>query len=296
MLPPFTAGAHIEIALPGNIARHYSLLNNPNERHRYLIAVRRQSQGRGGSRYMHDELRVGDRLAVSAPRNHFPLNEAASRSVLFAGGIGITPLYSMISRLEALGGDWVLHYAARSQRHAPLLDLLEPLKRAHPERIHLYFEAEPGKPAFDIRNIVSAAGAEDHFYCCGPTPMLDAYQQACKDIAPARVHMEYFGPRQAVPLASESDAGPKTFAIDLRRSGMSLSVPPDKSILDVVLEAGIDASFSCGEGFCGYCRTAVLDGEPEHRDTVLDETERAAGNVMMICCSRSCTDRLVLDL
>lgn len=302
MLPAVEAGAHIEVRLPGNLTRHYSLMNTPGERHRYRIAVRLQPDSRGGSRYMHERLRVGDRLAISAPRNNFRLAEVPPLSVLIAGGIGITPLYSMIARLEQLGRDWKLHYAARSAASAPLLEELGQIERQRPGRVHLHFdERHAGRP-LDVWAAVAAASGDEgtHFYCCGPTPMLAAFEQACASLSSERVHVEYFGPKK-IP-ANQTSAGlarppaGESFEVALRRSGVTVEVPPQRSILDVLLDAGIDAPFSCGEGFCGSCRTAVIEGQPDHRDTVLDAAERAQGDTMMICCSRSRSPKLVLDL
>lgn len=302
MLPAVEAGAHIELRLPANLTRHYSLMNSPGERHRYQIAVRLQPDSRGGSRFMHERLRVGDRLVISAPRNKFRLAEEARHSVLIAGGIGITPLYSMITRLEQLGRDWQLHYAARSAASALLQSELEWLECQRPGRVHLHLdERHAGRP-LDLRAVVSAASGRDgaHFYCCGPTPMLAAFEQACAGLPSEQVHVEYFGPK-TIP-ANQTSAGDaclpagNAFEVALHRSGVTLEVPPQRSILDVLLDAGIDAPFSCGEGFCGSCRTAVIEGQPVHRDTVLDAAERAQGDTMMICCSRSRGPKLVLDL
>ena len=301
LLPAVEAGAHIEVTLPGNLTRHYSLMNAPGERHRYLIAVRLRPDSRGGSRYMHERLRVGDRLAVSAPRNNFRLAETPHPSVLIAGGIGITPLYSMIARLEQLGRDWKLHYAARTAASAPLLVELEQIERQRPGRVSLHFDEEHAGRPLDIQAVVASANGVNgtHFYCCGPAPMLVAFEQACSGLPSEFVHLEYFGSRatlrdqlSGIPCPPASN----TFEVALRRSGVTLDIPPQRSILDVLLDAGIDAPFSCGEGFCGTCRTAVIEGQPDHRDTVLSAAERAQGDIMMICCSRSLGPRLVLDL
>jgi tetrachlorobenzoquinone reductase len=297
LLPEFSAGAHVGVRLPGNIARHYSLVNSPGSKHVYQIAVRKQETGRGGSRFMHEILRVGDRLSISTPRNHFPLDEGRHRSVLVAGGIGITPLLSMIARLEELGREWELHYAARSRVHAPFLDALDTLETAHPGRVNLYFNSQAGQPALDIVSLVANRRDTDHFYCCGPQPMLAAFELACAALPSQQVHVEYFGPKEIAPDASSvTPADTQSFELVLHKSGITLNVPPEKSILDVALEAGVDAPFSCGEGFCGSCRTTVIEGIPEHLDSVLDDAQKASGNVMMICCSRSLSSRLVLDL
>lgn len=288
-LPAFTAGAHIEIFLPGGLVRHYSLINSPAERHSYLIAVQKDPASRGGSKYIHESLRLGDRLEISTPRNNFPLNEAAAHSVMIAGGIGITPILALIERLEALGRSWSLHYAVRTRGHAAFRDNLMSMEAKTPGRVFLHFDDENDGKVLDVAAIVSRAPAQAHFYACGPLPMLNAFESATEHFDPERVHVEYFKATSAPILDGE-------FVVELAKSGRAVQIPKGKSILDALLAADVAVPYSCGEGFCGTCKTRVLAGIPNHQDTVLTPSERARGEEMIICCSGSLTDRLILDL
>jgi len=289
-LPAFTAGAHVDLCLPNALIRSYSLLNDPRERARYTIAVAKDVNSRGGSRYVHDSLRVGALLTISPPRNNFPLQEEAAHSVFIGGGIGITPLLSMIARLQALGRSWELHYASRTRRRAAFLDRLRELAGPGGEaRLHLVFDGEAGASPLDIAAIVAAAPADAHLYCCGPLPMLAAFEQATANLPPAQRHVEYFAPREA----AATEGG---FELILQRSGRSLHVAPGQSMLAALQEAGVDVAFACSEGLCGTCETRVIAGVPDHRDQFLTDAERAANASVMICCSGSKTPSLVLDL
>ena len=287
-LPAFSAGAHIDVHLGGGVIRSYSLLNSQDERHRYVIAVQREEQGRGGSRAMHD-LRVGQQVAIAGPRNNFALTESAPHSVLVAGGIGITPLWSMVQRLQALGRSWELHYCVRTRAQAALLEQIEALPAAARGRVHLNFDHEPGGRMLDLAQLASAHPAGTHFYCCGPTAMLEAFQRATAGRPRECVHLEYF----ASPNEAATAGG---FTIQLARRGQSLPVPEGRSILQTLLDAGIDVPYSCMDGICGSCEVRVIAGEPEHRDLVLSPEQQAANKTMMICCSGSKTETLVLDL
>lgn len=300
-LPPFEAGAHIELRLRDGLRRQYSLLNDPHEEHRYVIAVQRAPDSRGGSRMIHETLRVGDRLWASEPRNHFCLNERARHSVLIAGGIGITPLLCMARRLNTLGKAWVLYYAARSRAHAAYLDALHTEAASGQGRVVTHFDDEQQGQLLDIEAAVREAGMDAHFYCCGPALMLAAFREAVRSVPQERVHFEYFqsNPSDAGRVTAEAtlfDLAPQEFEVEFRRSGRTLVVPAAQSILDVALAADIDAPYSCGEGFCGSCATRIIEGVPQHRDTVLSATQRAEASSMMICCSRSAGRKLILDL
>lgn len=289
-LPPAEPGAHIDLHLAPQLARSYSLVGHAGAPSRYEIAVALDSHSRGGSRMVHDGLRVGQELDISAPRNLFPLVEDAPHSVLFAGGIGITPLWSMVQRLEALGRRWTLYYAARSRREAAYLaDIEELAARSATGRLRLHFDDEQGGH-FPIAAAVAEAPADAHLYCCGPQAMLAAYEQATAGRPAERVHLERFGP------APGSAGAGGTFEVVLARSGLQLTVPEDRTILDVLLEHGIDAPYGCMQGACGMCETAVLDGEPEHRDTLLSEAAKASKRCLLICCSRSLSPTLTLDM
>ena len=286
-LPAFTAGAHIEVHLANGIVRSYSLANSPAEGNRYEIAVNKEVSGRGGSGFMHDQVHVGARLRISAPRNNFALREEAEHSVLIAGGIGITPLRSMIARLRALERPWSLLYAGRDRDSMAFLEEFARLRElGHAIRIHS--DAEAGAPP-DLQGVVAKAPPSAHFYCCGPRPMLAVFEAATSQLPAERVHVEYFAGSQAPALAGE-------FSVELARSGRVLQVPAGTSILDTLLDAGVNVPYSCMEGVCASCETRVLAGVPDHRDAILSRAERDANDRMMICCSGARTPRLVLDL
>lgn len=284
-LPPFTAGAHIDLHLPNGMVRSYSLMNSPQERHRYLIGVLHTNPSRGGSRCVHEELQLGDTIHISAPRNAFPLDEQAKHSVLIAGGIGLTPLMSMVKRLAQLQRSWQLYYCARSRAQAPFVHELE----SYGERVELVFDDERGGNLLDLASIIAAAPDGSDFYCCGPAGMLEAFQSAAASLPPQRRHIEYFAPPPAGPT-------PTGFTVELARSGKTVNIAAGQTILAAVRDAGIDVPYSCEQGLCGTCETRVLAGVPDHRDHILGDAERASNTTMMICCSGSHSDRLVLDL
>jgi vanillate O-demethylase ferredoxin subunit len=287
-LPSFTAGSHIDITLPivpaAGLVRSYSLLNPQSERHRYVVGVQKDRASRGGSQWIHEHFRVGEIVDANGPRNNFPVDENAAKSLFIAGGIGITPILSMIERLSALGRDWELVYCSRRRAGTAFLQRLE----GRPQ-VRFNFDEEPGAKMLDIAALVSRAPAGGHLYCCGPLPMLDAFEQATKGLPRERVHVEYF-------TAKEAAAREGGFTVVLKRSGRELTVTPGKTILDVLREGGIDVPHSCTEGICGTCETKVLEGVPDHRDLILTEAERAANKSIMVCCSGSRTPKLVLDL
>lgn len=288
-LPPFTPGAHLELALPNGLKRSYSLCNNAQETCRYVVAVHHSPASRGGSRWVHEQLRVGELLDVGEPRNHFPLDDSQPCSVLIAGGIGITPLLCMVQHLESVGQRWILHYCARNESVAAFLPMLRDLtRRSATGTLNLHLSDLAGGCVPDLQAIVSQAPQGAHFYCCGPTPMLRSFEAATASLDAGRVHLEYFN---AAPAAATGDS----FEVELAVSGRVLKVPPDQSLLDVMLEAGVEVPYSCREGVCASCEVRVLGGEPDHRDLVLSASEKASNRVMMVCCSRSKTARLVLD-
>ncbi len=289
VLPPFTAGSHLDLHLADGLVRSYSLLNDPRERGRYVIAVQNDPNSRGGSRYVHDVLRPGTVLTVGAPRNSFPLHEDAPHSVLIAGGIGVTPLLSMIERLSALGRSWELHYAARTLARTGFVDRLASLAGDMPDRVRFYHDGEPGGRALDMAALVHSLPTEAHLYCCGPLPMLDAFSDAASGRPDGHVHVEYFTAREQASTAGG-------YEVVLARSGRRVAVAPGQTMLAALLEAGAAVSFSCSEGICGTCETVVVSGVPDHRDMVLTDDERAANKMVMICCSGSRTPELVLDL
>lgn len=286
-LAPFTPGAHVDLRLPGGVVRSYSLVGDARQRDRYLIGVKRDASSRGGSAWLHASARAGDILEVGAPRNNFALDEAAPHSVLIAGGIGITPLWSMVRRLEQLQRPWSLHYRSRNRAQAPFLSELQG-EHTH-GRVHLSFSDE-GAPRLDLRAIVREAPVGAHFYACGPSAMLETFRAACDGIEPQRVHLEHFAPPEEAARPQEG------FTVRLGRGGPCLEVPPGTTILQTLEAHGVAVTSSCREGLCGACETRVLEGTPDHRDFVLSPAQRAEGRTMMVCCSRSLTPGLTLDL
>jgi ferredoxin-NADP reductase len=283
-LPTYEPGAHIDVHLPNGIIRQYSMIEAEPDPTHYAIAVKRDPASRGGSRCVHDDLRVGKLLKISPPRNNFPLVESASHSILFAGGIGITPIWCMVQRLGKLGRSWKLYYACRSRSEMAFLHALEQMSSSQ-----LHFDEENEGKFLDIASIVAAAPADAHLYCCGPTPMLKAFEAATANWPRAHIHVEYFTPKQE-PIKTGG------FVVELARTGKEFVIPEGKSILQVLLDAGIDVDYSCELGICGACEQRVISGIPEHRDAILTEEEQASNTKVMICCAGCKSERLVLDL
>ena len=287
-LPPFTAGAHIDLHLADGLVRSYSLLNDPAERDRYVIGVKRDPDGRGGSRFVHDRLRAGDVITIGPPRNNFEFVERAPHFVLIAGGIGITPILSMVRRAAALERSWELHYASRTRGDAAFIDVLAALERQGGQ-LRLTFDHEPGGRMIDAGAVVAGARPDAHLYCCGPLPMLEAFEKATQGRPPDHVHVEYFTARDAPAVQGGFD-------VRLNRSGRTIPVAAGKTILDALLDAGVNVSFACREGVCGTCETRVIEGQPDHRDMFLSDEEKAANQQIMVCCSGANSPVLVLDL
>ena len=287
-LPAFSAGAHIDVHLPDGLIRQYSLCNHPEERHRYQIAVLRSADSRGGSSAMHG-LQQGVSLRISEPRNLFPLQHQAKRHLLMAGGIGITPILCMAERLSHTGGDFTLHYFARSAAQAAFVERLRQSPFA--DRVHLHFdEGEPGKRP-DTAALIGPADPHAHLYVCGPGGFMEHVLGSARDLGWANdnLHREYF--------SAEADDQPKTgFEIQLASSGEVLRVPDGVSVVEVLRDIGVEIPVSCEQGICGTCLTRVLEGEPDHRDLFLTEDEQAANDQFTPCCSRAKSARLVLDI
>jgi tetrachlorobenzoquinone reductase len=282
--PAFQAGAHIDVELRPDLRRSYSLLNHEGEADRYEIAVRLEDDSRGGSRHVHDHWRAGQVIGISAPANHFALHEDAAKTVLVAGGIGITPMLSMIARLETLARPWVLHYAFRSADEAAFLDRLAAFG---PGRVHLH-DARDGE-RMKLARVLAEAGDEAHVYCCGPERMLTEFGAAAAGRPPGRSHLEHFVGTAEIAL----DGG---YALELRRCGLRIDVQAGETMLDALLNAGVNVGFACSEGVCGSCRVGVLAGVPDHRDQFLTDAEKAANSAVMVCCSGARTPVLALDL
>jgi ferredoxin-NADP reductase len=285
-LPPYKPGAHIDLHLPNGMIRQFSLCAPNTDPDSYVVGVKRDAQSRGGSRYIYDEMKVGHDIKISAPRNNFPLVENAEHVVLVAGGIGITPIWCMAQQLTALGRSWKLHYACRSRADMAFLEALEKLD---PNFRHLHFDEEAGGKVLDLAAAIAEAPPDAHFYCCGPNPMLKAFEAAAANRPRNHVHVEYF-------TAKEEASTTGGFWVELARSGEEYFIPEGKKILEVLFEAGIDVDYSCELGICGACETRVISGIPDHRDAVLSAEEQDANTKVMICCCGSKTERLVLDM
>ncbi|KWF28885.1 PDR/VanB family oxidoreductase [Burkholderia pseudomultivorans] len=289
-LPGFTAGAHIDVHLPGGLVRQYSLCNHPAQADRYQIAVLRDAEGRGGSRAIHDAVRQGDTVRISAPRNHFPLAAGAAHHLLLAGGIGVTPILSMAERLSSSGEPFAMHYCARSTERMAFVERIA--ASAFRDRVRLH--VDDGEPAqrFDLAAVLAAAPEGTHLYVCGPRGFMDAVlnEARARNWAEARLHYEFFGG------AVETSAADRPFQVRIASSGRVIDVPAECTVVAALAANGVDVLTSCEQGVCGTCLTRVLDGEPEHRDSYLTDDEKAAGDQFLPCCSRSRSAVLVLDL
>ncbi len=288
-LPAFTAGAHIDVELGNGEARSYSLLNDCTETSRYVIAVLRETDSRGGSTWVHDHLRAGDTLVSSAPINNFPLNEAGERHILIAGGIGITPLMSMSRRLAAGAAAFTLHYCARSRDEAAFIDELAAELGA---RLMTHFDGGDVARGLDVAALLKERPPAAHVYVCGPPGLIRAVREATPHWPKGTVHYELF-------RGSEADIAPRSsdqpFEIVLRRAGKTLTVPAHKSILETLAGVGIKVKTLCKEGVCGTCRVGLLGGRADHRDEVLTDEERERN--IQVCVSRALPgETLVLDL
>jgi vanillate monooxygenase ferredoxin subunit len=289
-LPAFTAGAHIDVHIAPGVTRQYSLFNAPAERHRYCIAVLNQPQGRGGSRLLHETLHEGDTVSVGLPRNAFALAESPAHAVLVAGGIGITPMMAMAQTLDAQGHSFELHYCARTRECAAFVEQLA--QASFGARVSFHFDDGPRHEAFDARALSSGPRAEgEHLYVCGPGGFMDHVLAAARPAWPEHtIHLERFAPK-ALPASTD-----QAFQVVLARRGMTLDVPPNRSILRVLHEHGVDVPASCEQGVCGTCIVGLIDGEADHRDSFLTDAEHREGRQLAVCCSRSRSAALTLDL
>ncbi|MCD9876474.1 PDR/VanB family oxidoreductase [Streptomyces guryensis] len=279
-LPAWEPGAHVDVVLGPELERQYSLCGDPADRSVWRIAVLREPAGRGGSTHVHEQLRQGAKVRVRGPRNHFRL-ESAPRYRFVAGGIGITPILPMLAAAEAAGAEWTLLYGGRTRNS---IAFTEELGR-YGERVTVSPQDENG--LLDLGSVLDDLPEGTLVYCCGPGPLLDAVEERC----PAeRLRVERFSPR-----AREAGENGE-FEVELAQSGRTVRVAPDVSVLDAVRAAGVEVLFSCTEGTCGTCETDVLDGTPDHRDSVLSAEEQQSGETMMICVSRCRGKKLVLDL
>ncbi|MEU3793650.1 PDR/VanB family oxidoreductase [Streptomyces fructofermentans] len=282
-LPHWEPGAHIDVVLAPGLERQYSLCGDPADRGAWRVAVLREAAGRGGSEHVHRRMAVGDRVAVRGPRNHFALLPAP-RYLFVAGGIGITPILPMLAAADTAGARWSLLYGGRTRASMAFTGELG----AYGDRVRIAPQDETGP--LDLDGVLGTREPGTLVYCCGPGPLLDAMEERCAGLPEGTLHVERFRP------GAQERNGQAVFEVVLERSGRTLTVPAGVSVLDTVRAAGVEVLFSCTEGTCGTCETDVVDGTPDHRDSVLTDEERAAGGTMLICVSRSLGRRLVLDL
>ncbi|XBB67891.1 PDR/VanB family oxidoreductase [Nocardioides sp. WV_118_6] len=284
-LPPWTPGAHIDLVLGDDLVRQYSLCGSPADSTTWRIGVLRAPDSRGGSKAVHAELSAGTTVRVRGPRNHFPM-VASPRYLFVAGGIGITPMLPMIAEAEASGADWRLVYGGRSRASMAFTHELAP----YGDKVTLLPQDEAGLP--DLDALLGVPAPDTLVYTCGPTGLLDAVEARCGASWPAgSLHLERFAAKAAV-----SEGEDEAFELVLQRSGLTLEVPADQSVFEVCRAAGVSVVGSCLEGVCGTCETEVVDGDVDHRDSILNEEEKESNEFMMICVSRCRSGRLTLDL
>jgi ferredoxin-NADP reductase len=285
-LPRWSPGAHVDLIMTPDLERQYSLCGDPDDESRLRVAVLREPESRGGSEWVHANLKAGDRIKIRGPRNNFPLVESP-RYILIAGGIGITPILAMVELLAARGADWQLTYGGRQ---ANSMAFREQLARFG-DRVTFWPEDEHG--LIDLDGLLGTVQENTAIYCCGPEVLIEAVEARAAHWPPSALHVERFRPR---PGALEGDGQNDSFEVVLDYSGITVTVGPDQTIAEAVEAAGIETVTSCREGTCGTCETALLEGEPDHRDSFLTEADRADNRSIMICCSRANSPRLVLDL
>jgi ferredoxin-NADP reductase len=284
-LPAWTPGSHIDVVLDEDLVRQYSLIGLDEDSTSWRIGVLREAKGRGGSRQIHDTIVTGGKVRTRGPRNHFHLLPA-ERYIFIAGGIGITPITGMIAEAERLGIPWQLTYGGRTRAS---MAFAQDLADRYGDRVSLVPQEEFG--LIDLKTLLKEASEGTRIYCCGPEPLLNAVQSASEHWPEEALHFERF-----VPAEQDESKPSESFEVELSESGMVVSVPADKSILQVLDEAGVDVLSSCASGTCGTCETVIVSGEVDHRDSVLTPKEREANCSMMICVSRAACPRLVLEL
>jgi ferredoxin-NADP reductase len=285
-LPAWEPGAHIDLLLTDGLERQYSLCGDPADRTSWRVAILREPASRGGSAFVHERLVAGEQIRVRGPRNHFRL-EPAQRYLFVAGGIGITPILPMLEAATRADIPWSLLYGGRTANSMAFAESLA----ARGPHVHIRPQDEYG--LLDLKTFLGRAQPGTLVYSCGPEPLLQAMEDATADWPEGTLHTERFTAKE---ISAEERANEREFEVILARSGHTLLIKPGCSILDAVEGVGVEATFSCREGTCGTCETQVVEGSPEHRDSVLTDDERAAGDAVLICVSRSLSPRLVLDL
>ena len=299
-LPPFEAGAHVDFFFRDGSVRQFSLCNDPAERHRYLIAVLKETNGRGGSEALHERVHPQRQVYVGNPRNNFPLHEEAKRHLLLAGGIGVTPMMGMIARLQTLGAEFSMHYCAKSPRHAAFRGEMASL--VDDGRVRFHYDGGDPRRGLDIESLLMAPEPETHLYYCGPPGFMEAVAKFSSHWPDGTVHFEFFSAAASpksklIEQELELVAGGTVeigFQVQIASTGAVYSVPNDKSIVQVLGENGIEIEVSCQSGLCGTCVTGYLDGEVDHQDLILDKDQQEES--FTPCCSRSKSKMLVIDL
>jgi ferredoxin-NADP reductase len=287
-LPPWEPGAHIDLVLGDGLTRQYSLCGNPLDPGVWRVGVLLDLNSRGGSRYVHENLAEGATVRVRGPRNHFPLVDSPTYRFI-AGGIGITPIAAMIEAVQRAGSEWTLLYGGRTKASMTFAD---ELAQRYPDRVTVWPQDERG--LLDLESLLKDPADNTLVYCCGPEPLLAAVEQQCAHWPTGTLHIERFAAK--APSAEQAAQALDQFEVVCQRSGITVEITADKSILETLEEADVPIMASCYEGVCGTCEARVLEGTPDHRDSMLTEPEKAAGEVMLVCVSRSRSERLVLDL
>lgn len=288
-LPSFSAGAHIDVYIRDGLIRQYSLLNDSAEQHRYIIGVLRDPESRGGSVAMHDDIKQGDVIQISSPKNHFELVQA-KRTLLFAGGIGVTPILCMARRLSHIDANFEMHYNSRTPERMAFREAIR--NSSFSDKVHFHFDNGDENQKLDLKPLLANPQPDTHLYVCGPTGYIDFVINTAKEAGwPSdHIHLEYFA-------AAEVDtSGDTSFEVKVASTGQVFSIPADKPITQVLDEAGVFIPVSCEEGVCGTCLTRVLEGTPDHRDLYLTDAEHEANDQFTPCCSRSKSPLLVLDI
>jgi vanillate O-demethylase ferredoxin subunit len=289
-LPSFSAGSHVDVHIGDGLVRQYSLCNDPRETHRYMIAVLRVPSSRGGSAAMHEAVQEGDVLEISEPRNHFQLAHGAKRSLLVAGGIGVTPILCMAERLANIGANFEMHYCTRSSSRTAFVERIQ--RSSFADRVHFHFNDGPAEQKLDAERLLAHSPPDTHLYVCGPTGFMDWLLEAARAAGwpPQRLHREYFASEvRALPSDTE-------FEVRLASTGKVYRIARDQTVVAALAKQGIEIPTSCAQGVCGTCLTRVIEGEPDHRDIYQSDAQRARNDQFTPCCSRALSPRLVLDL